>query len=497
MAVDTSLKPLPVDRFGIAEARHLAHRAGFGASPSEVAALREGGRDRAVQHLLDYHKIEASNLKSFDVGPDLVPFLSKKERKRFRQAKKQGNSKVVKKLRDERQNSRKQDRHKFQQLQQWWLQRMADTPRPMQEKLTLLWHDHFATAYQKVKDTYLMHKQNQMFRRHAAGHFGKLVQGVIHDPAMLQYLDNQRNRKKHPNENLGRELLELFTLGEGNYTERDIKAASRALTGYAFSDNEFDFRKWAHDKGKKQILGQTGTFDGDDLVRILLHRKACSEFVAYKLYQHFVADIADEPSQMPTWAVRVIQQLGSELRRNEYQLRPVLDTLLKSRHFYDNRIVGQKIKTPAQLVVGTIRSLHTPMRQGKWLMRGMRWMGQELFEPPNVSGWKQGKAWINTSTLFVRQNIAAYLLTGEYRGQRRVPKNEEAFDPTPLLERCDSREPTKVTHFLLDALVGQHVPPERREPIVQLAKDQGDELNAESLSKLLVLITAMPEYQLC
>jgi len=172
-----------------------------------------------------------------------------------------------------------------------------------------------------------------MFRQLAGDNFGKLLQGIIHDPAMLQYLDNHRNREKHPNENLGRELLELFTLGEGNYTEKDIKEASRALTGYALSDNKFKFHKWAHDKEEKKILGHTGQFDGDDLVRILLRHKACGELATYKLYQHFVADISEDLAQVPKWAVSVIKQLGSELREHNYELRPVLRTLLKAGTF--------------------------------------------------------------------------------------------------------------------------------------------------------------------
>jgi uncharacterized protein (DUF1800 family) len=497
MGVTTSLSPLPAKRFDHAAARHLAQRAGFGATPAEVDHLAGLGRDQAVAHLLDYHQLEAPELAGFDVGPDLVPFLSQQERKKFRKARKQGDRELIKKYRQKRRESRQKDRKKFHALQHWWLRQMVDSPRPMREKLTLLWHDHFATSYQKVKDTFLMHQQNQLLRHHAAGHFGRLLKGIIHDPAMLQYLDNQRNRKRHPNENLGRELLELFTLGEGHYTERDIKEAARALTGYAFDDNRFVFRKPWHDGGKKQILGYTGRINGDDLVRILLRRKACSEYVAYKLYQHFVADVPPDPKRIPDWAKRMIVQLGADLRQQDYQIRPVLRKLLTSEHFYDPGIVGQKVKSPAQLLAGTARMMQTPMRHPVWLRRGMMWMGQELFQPPNVAGWEHGQAWINTSTLFVRQNLAAYLITGEYRGKRRVPKNQADYDPMPLIEPCDSRDPVQVTDYLLNAFVGEHVPSERRQPIVQFAKDQGDRLNADSLSQLLVLITAMPEYQLC
>jgi hypothetical protein len=498
MAVNTSLDPLPAKQFGPAEARHLLQRAGFGASPKRIAELAERGRDEAVRRLVHYETVEAPNLKPFDVDPDIVPYLTDKQQKVFRQARKKKKSKVIKKFRDLKQAGRKEDRQAFHRLQHWWLKRMAETPRPLEEKMTLLWHDHFATAYQKVKDTYLLYKQNRFLRRYASDSFAKLAHGIVRDPAMIQYLDNHRNRKHNPNENLGRELLELFTLGEGQYSERDIKEASRALTGYAYDDNKFVYRKNWHDKEKKVILGQRGRYDGDDLVNLLLRRKACSEFVAYKLYQHLVADVAPDAERMPDWSVRVMQQLAAELRRHDYDLKPVLTKLLTSQHFYDNAVVGKKIKSPVQLTVGTMRSMHTPMRDPTWLRRAMMWMGQELFQPPNVAGWPEGRAWINTSTLFVRQNLCAYLITGEYRGQRRVPKDQSPYEPGKLLSELDSAEPEPAVEQLLDTFVGAHVPAERRQPVLQLAKEKASPgLNGEALQQVLVAITAMPEYQLC
>jgi uncharacterized protein (DUF1800 family) len=374
---------------------------------------------------------------------------------------------------------------------------MVNTPRPLEERLTLLWHDHFATSYDKVDDTYLMYRQNRVLRRLAGDNFGKLVHAVIRDPAMIQYLDNHKNRKRHPNENLARELLELFTLGEGQYSEYDIKQAARALTGLTYEDNEPAFRKQWHDDGQKVIFGQRGKFGPNELVNLILRRRGCSEYVAFKLYQHFVADVPEDTAQMPPWAIRVMRQLAAELRAHEYDLRPVLEKLFRSRHFYDPAVVGKKVKSPIQLTVGTIRSMNTPTRDLGQVRRAMRRMGQELFKPPNVAGWPSGRAWINSSTLFVRQNLCAYLITGKYQGQSSRPNDQTPFDPNALLSQLNAQKPKMATNELIDRFVGPHAPEARREPIVRFAKDHaGNRLGGDTLKSLLVLITAMPEYQL-
>jgi len=496
--IETSLQPIHRKEFGKSHARHLLQRLGFGGRPEEVRKLADKGLDKAVEQLLDYHKIDDSDLEEFEVSSDLVPFLSKEERKAFREARQDEDKDKIEKYRNLRQENRRQDRQKFREMQRWWLRRMMDTPRPLQEKMALLWHDHFATSYQKVKDTYLMYKQNELFRRNAADNFGDLAMGIVKDPAMLQYLDNQRNRKQNPNENLGRELLELFTLGEGNYTERDIKETARALTGYAYDDDEFVFRENWHDKDTKSILGYEGNYNGKEVVQLLLKKQVCSEFVAFKIYRHLVADIGDDPRLVPGWAQRVIKDMARSLRQKNYDMRPVIRRLVKSRHFYDPRIVGQKIKSPPELVVGTVRSLNTPKRKVERIRKSMQWMGQELFKPPTVAGWQDGKAWINTSTLYVRQNICSYLVTGKFRNKDRSAEDDPPLEPESLLSDIDSREPGRVVNYLVDALLGEQVPSERREPVVRFAKDKaGDEVDSETLTSVLVLLTAMPEYQMC
>jgi uncharacterized protein (DUF1800 family) len=311
--------------------------------------------------------------------------------------------------------------------------------------------------------------------------------GIVRDPAMLRYLDNNRNIKRKPNENLARELMELFTLGEGHYTERDIKEGARALTGYTFRDNDFRLARWAHDTGEKTILGQTGKHDGEAFVNILLTQQACSRFIAYKLYRHFVADVDYE--HLPESAGIVIEALAKDLREKDYELSPVLTRLFKSRHFYDPAIIGQKIKSPVELVVGAVRSLGDPPYELRRLADSLGVMGQRLFLPPTVAGWDGGQAWINTSTLYVRQNTAAYLVAGPLR------RNAKRYDPSPLLDELPGNRPDAVVDRLVEVMIGRGIHPDHRKVLIDFARSKGA-VNERVATAILLLITALPEFQL-
>ena len=341
-----------------------------------------------------------------------------------------------------------------------------------------------------------MQQQHQLLRREANGSFAALARGIVRDPAMLRYLNNNQNRKQRPNENLARELMELFTLGVGNYSEQDIKEGARALTGYNLNDNDFRFNKGQHDSDPKTILGQTGTFDGDAFVDILLRQEACARFACLKLYDHFVADVGDLYDAVAGPHRRVIDAMARQLIRSDYQLQPVLEELFASQHFYDPEIVGRKIKDPTQLLVGTVRSLGTPTRQWGALNSGMQAMGQVLFQPPTVNGWDSGRAWINTSTLFARQNLATYLISGKHP-QQKFKAGDVEFRPTQLLEGQDAAGPDAAVDLLLGHLLGDRVSAERRSIARTFLKHRGDRVDDESLVALLCLITSMPEYQLC
>ncbi len=313
---------------------------------------------------------------------------------------------------------------------------------------------------------------------------------------MIRFLNNDRNRRQEPNENLARELMELFTLGSGEYSERDIKEGARALTGYNVEDNDFVFRRNQHDPGSKTILGKTSDFTGDDFVEHLLRQQACPRFVALKLYDHFIADVGDDWPKLDKTRQQAVTALAVLIRKHEYKLRPVLVAVFSSRHFHDPANVGNKIKSPLQLLISTQRTLRTAEVNGRDLLLSLRQMGQEPFEPPSVNGWDSGRAWINTSTLFIRQNLATYLITGKHpNGKLNV--DELDYDPMQLLVGIDLKNRSLVVDHLCDTLLGPHVTSDRKAPLYTFINAAKRGVTRDSTLGLLCLITAMPEYQMC
>ncbi len=494
--MDTSLTPLQPSDFGTAQARHLLLRAGFGGGPDEIAGLAAMGLDKAVRSMLELPPTSSADT-SHEIDPDVLRPPTAEERERFAKAKRDNNEAARSEVRRIINERRAQDRRMLGDLRRWWVGLMLDTPTPLRENLVLLWHSHFASRHRNVRDTFLMYQQNQLFREHAAGSFAELARAVVRDPAMLKFLNNDQNNKKKPNENLAREFMELFTLGEGNYSEDDIKQGARALTGYHVDDNDFVFHDRRHDGAKKTVLGRTGKFDGDDFVGVLIDQPACPRYIALKLYRHFVADVSDQIDEVTGPNKAVIQRMAGMLRKNGYQVAPVLESLFKSKHFYDPMIVGKKIKSPVQLVAGTARSLGTPQRSLGTLSDGMRVMGQDLFDPPSVAGWSGGRSWINTSTLFTRQNVCTYLITGKDPRRKKWSRKQAGYDPMPLLAGVDSREPKPVVDHVVGFMLGDHTPPARREPLYRFMQQRSKGVTADSMIALLTLITATPEYQLC
>ncbi|MAE59980.1 MAG: hypothetical protein CMJ49_01335 [Planctomycetaceae bacterium] len=489
----TSLNAISPRRFGFDQARHLLHRAGFGGTRQQIEALAEMGPGKAVDHLVDYERIELDGEDRPQIDPDVLRSPTPEERRRHKQARENEDEAELSKIRAIRNQRKAEDREQMKGLQEWWLRRIISTPRPLQEKLTLFWHGHFASNYPGCEDCFLLYQQNAMFRRHANGNFATLAHGIIRDPAMIVFLNNDRNRKSHPNENLARELMELFTLGEGMYSEDDIQEGARALTGYMRDDNVFQFRRRAHDDGHKELFGQRGNFDGEDFVRILLSRKACASFITYKLYRYFVSDL---PDGITRESKTVMQALANDLRRNKYALKPLLKKLFLSEHFYDAENVGSQVRSPVHLLAGTARALETPMRDFQTLGAVLRLMGQELFNPPNVAGWPGGRTWINTSTLFTRQNVATYLITGKSPYDDDWHHDDLEYDAMPLIEHLTERTPEAVVDALTAALVCPPRMAARRSELLRLFADHDNRISNDMLIGALCLITAMPEYQL-
>ncbi len=493
MPMDPSWSPIPESRWTPAAARHVLQRAAFGGDANAIARLHELGRDRAIESLIQPDAPVPDH--PVDADPDVIKPPSREERIEYRRMR-AGDEQQRERLRQMRLAAQRNDRAMFRQIQRWWLDVMRTTETPLNERLVLLWHNHFATGHRAVRDAFLMYQQNAMFRAHCYD-FAQLARRIVRDPAMLKYLNNDRNSRRSPNENLARELMELFTLGAGNYTEQDIKEGARALTGYSVDDNDFEFRRAQHDPSTKTILGAKGDYDGDAFVNRLLGRDACPRFVALKLYDHFVYDVGDDWDKVPRDRQRVILTLGRLIKKHEYDLVPVLQQVLASRHFHDPGNVGKKIRSPAHLMIGTMRTLRTPSRNNRMLAEAMEQMGQVVFEPPSVNGWDGGKAWINTSTLYVRQNLAVYLVTGK-RPDQPFDARGTGYDPTVLLEGLDERTPRAVVDHLADALLGEQVPEARRAALYAFAEGRNKGADdPQALIGLLCMITAMPEYQLC
>jgi uncharacterized protein (DUF1800 family) len=493
--------PLKKSAFGFEEARHLLWRAGFGGTANQIQTLVSWGLEKSVDHLVSFGSVKYDEPRSDQFDKDIMRPLTAEERMEQRRAAAARDEDSLARLRVMRQNAEQKDREQMRLVQQWWLKRMIETPRPLEEKLTLFWHGHFATSYRTIEDSYHMYSQNQFFRKHAAGNFADLLFGIIRDPAMIKYLNNDTSRKGKPNENLAREIMELFSLGVGNYSEQDIKEGARALTGYTYEDDTFDFQRNNHDNGNKSILGAAGSLDGDDFVKAILAQKACSRFIAGKLYNFFVHDFPSGRKRIDDAASAVVRELADTMLRNRYEIRPVLQKLFLSQHFYDAALRSEQIKSPAQLVVGAVRSLNTPARDLGTLCDALNMMGQNIFFPPSVKGWDGGRSWINTATMFVRQNTLVFLLTGQRpRGKDGLAESEK-YDPTSMLAQLadaypgSSSDPEKQLDAILAFTLGRSDPAGRAQAAAFLASRKNS-LDRKTLTDLLLLITAMPEYQL-
>jgi len=292
---------------------------------------------------------------------------------------------------EERKQLRKQQ---SKSLALWWQKLMLHSSSPFEEVMTLFWHNHFVSSIQKVKSPYLMLKQNDLFRNQGLGSFVDLVDSVLKDPAMLLYLDNNNNKKQAPNENLARELLELFTLGEGNYTEIDVKEIARALTGASVKKRtgEYVFRQNWHDSGEKTIFGKTDNFTVDDLAALIVSQEACAPFIVSKLWRYF---IDEEPVEQE------IVRLSSILKEADYDLKVLVKAIFLTDAFWQSN--GKTIKSPVHLIVGTYRQFElTELTLNRWVFFTKN-MGQLLFSPPNVKGWPGGKAWYSSAAIFYRE----------------------------------------------------------------------------------------------
>ena len=364
---------------------HLFNRAAFGVTPDKAErALQQGPGFWADVLLNRGREVEPFFLQSPRVlDRKALSTLTEEERRALRSL------------------SRRDNNTRMRDYRAWWLDAMIDEKDPLRERMTLFWHGFFPSAFRKVKRADTLIRQHQFLRENALGNYGNLLRGIVKDAAMLDYLDNNLNRKDRINENLGRELLELFSLGEGNYTEEDVLAASRALTGMAGNkDGEYVFRGKLHDNGEKTFLGRTGHFRGEDLVSIILAQEACPRWVAKNIITHFEG-VEPSPERLETYA-----QL---LRKSNYELKPLLRALFLDPEFYRDEVVGTRVQGPVEYLVGSCKRLGV-RPPSTYIARASASLGQDLFNPPSVNGWAEGEAWITTATMLQRGNVAGLML---------------------------------------------------------------------------------------
>ncbi len=381
------------------KAGHLHRRAGFGASMADLDRTFADGPEKAIHGVLnggaglaEFDKLMSDMAASLDAGSE-------------------------------------------EQLRAWWIFRILQTPFPLQERLTLFWHNHFATSNAKVRSTPLMLAQNELIRRHSLGSFRNLLQEMTKDAAMMIWLDTVANRKGQANENYARELMELFCLGIGHYTEQDVREGARAFTGWETRYGKFSIDQGQHDGGSKTFLGKTGPWGGEDIVRICLEQDAAPYFIASKLFRFFISDTLS-PSKP------LLDPLAKQLRDSDYDLRGVVETILRSNLFFTPHAYRAQIKSPVDFAVGIVRALEGHVGSLP-LAEALEGLGQRLFAPPSVKGWDGGPTWINSTTLLLRHNLAlAITSTEDNRFGRRT-------DPAALLHKHDKRADEEIVDFFM------------------------------------------------
>jgi uncharacterized protein (DUF1800 family) len=433
------MTPITASDWTYERARHLLDRAGFGGTPDEITRLYEMGSVAAVSSLVDFDAGAMSDLPEFSHSPIYDPTLRDFPETRpaaTRLAAKTGAAMGVSvKPMGPRPLQPVVDRFFFWlrastletcRLGHWWAECMLLSKQPLQEKMALFWHGHFATGGDKVRDYRKMQVQIDLLRARGTGNFRTLVIGVAQDPAMLVFLDAGRNVKGALNENFGREVMELFLMGVGNYTEQDVREAARAFTGWIDDDLSFRFDASKHDARDKTFLGHTGPFDGVDVLDIILSQPVTAVYIASKIYRFFVRD---NPS--PELQVR----LGAMLRNGGYEIAPFLRTIFLSRDFYSPAAAGAQIKGPVELIVSTYRRVGLTALPGiPDINSASGALGQVLLNPPTVAGWAQGRAWITPATLIGRGNFAREVMFPD-----QINFVDPNLDPGPQVREVNNR----------------------------------------------------------
>lgn len=410
-----SLSPIPPTSWDYDKAAHLLERAGFGGTPEEITALFDLGAEAAVRHLVHFENVDNSQLQPFAHSgihdPGLEPFPPSRPAT-TELAKETGEALGIR-VKPEGNRRLQPVVNKFfywlrasvletNRVSYWWADRMLNSNAPLQEKMALFWHGHYAVNESKVRDYRKLLNELELFHEMGTGSFRDLMVAVAQDPAMLSFLDAGVNVKGAPNENFAREIMELFTMGVGNYSETDIREAARAFTGWNYVDVDFVINEDQHDASQKTFLNRTGNFDGIEIIDIIMEQEVTAEYIAGKLYRFFVRDDLDPSLKI---------ELGNILRANDYEIAPFLETVFLSQDFYSSASVGTQIKSPVQLAVSSYRKMGLHAVPGVPDFNSATGaLGQSLFRPPTVAGWAGGRSWITPGLLLERGNFARDVL---------------------------------------------------------------------------------------
>ncbi len=450
-------RPSDQSPWDIKKVGHLYRRASFGATWTELEMALRDGPEKAIETLLaggpDQDKFDAETAK-------LAESIARA--------------------------------NNGQQASAWWLYRMLYTPHPLREKLTLFWHNHFATSDKKVQNAGFMLRQYELMRRHALGNFRTLLQEMSKDPAMMVWLDTRGSKKGNPNENYARELMELFSLGIGHYTEKDIREAARAFTGWEIRGAEPSFNPSQHDDGAKTVLGKTGPFEGKDIVNICLEQPAAPSFIVGKLYRFLISETVPATPEL-------LAPLAEQFRKSDYDFGSLVRVMLRSNLFFLPQVYRTRVKAPVDFALGIVRALEGRLGTTA-LADALDGLGQHILFPPSVKGWDGGEAWLNGHTLLARQNLALALSsTQDVRFGRRT-------DPAGLAKKHGIKSDEDLVRFFLRLFLQEDVAePSRRNLLGYAARARKnpvpaywthEDAQAHRVRSLCHLVLSLPEFQL-
>ena len=452
-------KPTPSNPWDVRKVGHLYRRAGFGATHAELEAGVADGHQKTLERLLSGK-------------PESEDFTRTSEFMASEQSMPPGAP--------------------LPRLSAWWLDRMLKTAHPLREKLTLFWHNHFATSNVKVQNARHMLGQYRLMHKHALGSFKDLLVEMGRDPAMMIWLDTIQSVKGKPNENYARELMELFSLGIGNYTEADIREAAKAFTGYNIESGKSSFNRKQHDTSTKNVFGSTGTFEGEDIAGLCLKHPACPKFIVAKLYRFLISE-SDAP------APEVIDSLAEMYRSSGFDTGKLVGTMLRSNLFFSPQCYRAKIKSPVDFAVSIVRGLEGTAGPLP-LAAILEGLGQVLFAPPSVKGWDGGQTWLNAQTLLFRNNLALALTSTEGTGFGT------RCDPAKLLAAHGKKTDEEVVDFLLGIFLQSDAPAESRARLLDYLKQAkatkfpvywtSDDKSNHRYRAVAHLVLTIPEFQL-